>query len=294
MPQLHLPRLYLSNWSSVTTQLYVPTLLQIFCPYHCAQIESVLSDIPFFCVGILAFGVSTIFLITKRGNLCVSLHTASFSSLIFNYSPAIYLYISALLAFVAAILDLSQVLARGRADVDAGLDQDSVTGLVNTREVAFALSVGFRFLFFWVYVAQRPRGEPAVVRLGNEYDPREHSHSASWQRWGYLGFLIKWKLLALIFSIPIIQIFWRIVDRRYGVVYMVETTIEIVVSALLFLKILLSIFLSPVLPWWRPFHAYAVPLLALGLNLGISITDLISCELSFHHVPRIFQLSFEI
>lgn len=82
-------------------------------------------------------------------------------------------------------------------------------------------------------------------------------------------------ILALTISIPILQIIWRIAQRRFGIIYMVDSTIEIVVSALFILKIVLNLFLSS----WRPIRFYLAPLAALGLNLGIGVGDLILCEL---------------
>lgn len=196
----------------------------------------------------------------------------------FNLGPriAIYLYSSALLAFAAGVLDLSQILGRGQL-----IDQGGVNGLVNTREVALSLSVGFRFLFYWSFIAERPRGEPPPPNpeeLDVRYNPRIHTHSADWQRWGYLGLFLKWGLLALTFSIPILHIVWRILARRFALVYMVETTIEIVVTSIFILKIFLNLFLSPVFPWWKLTSWYITPIIALGLNLGVAAGNLGYCK----------------
>ncbi|ESK98332.1 hypothetical protein Moror_82 [Moniliophthora roreri MCA 2997] len=225
-----------------------------------SAIESVLSEIPFFCVGLVAFAVSTFFLVMKRINLL-----------------GVYLYSSAIFAFGAAILDLSQVLARGAVNVERGIGMDSVTAIINSREVGFSLSVGFRFLFFWTYIAERPRGEPPPSNLNDPkfYNAQEYAHSASWERWGVLGFLLKWSLLIGSLAIPILQIIWRIAFRKFATLYMVESTVEIIISALFILKIFLNIFLSSLTPWWRPFGPYAAPLLALAINLASGIGQLL-------------------
>lgn len=116
---------------------------------------------------------------------------------VFFVRLAIHLYTSALLAFAAAILDLSQILSRGPANVDSGADTGGVTaGLINTREVGLALSFGFRFLFFWTFVGERPRGEqPLSPSEDNKEHPYSREHSADWKRWGFLGFTLKWSLL---------------------------------------------------------------------------------------------------
>lgn len=234
-----------------------------------AAIESLLSDIPLLCVGLLALGISTFSLVMRRTNLL-----------------AIYLYTSALLAFGAAILDLSQILARGPNNVDSGIADAAVTGLINTREVGFALSVGFRFLFFWTFVAERPRGEPPPPPVQDSKGQSYPSgHSADWGKWGFLGFALKWSLLALTISIPIIQIIWRIAQRRFDVIYMVESTIEIVVSALFILKIMLNLFLT----WWRPLRFYLAPLVALLINLGVAVGNLILFAFSETTLGRFIQ-----
>ncbi|KAK0198485.1 hypothetical protein F5146DRAFT_1019786 [Armillaria mellea] len=235
-------------------------------------VESVLADIPFFCIGIMAFGISTFFLVMKQVNL-----------------PSLYLYLSALLAFTASIFDLSQLLARGSFNVVRGYDADSVRGLINTREVSLALSAGFRFMFFWTFVAERPRGEPPPVLGKAEYVPRYHAHSASWQRWGYLGFILKWGLLALTVAIPIMQIIWRIVQRQVGLIYTVESTIEVVASSLFILKLFLNIFLSPLNPWWLWVLSYLGPIVALLISLGIGIGQLVLFAFSETTLGRFLQ-----
>lgn len=191
-------------------------------------------------------------------------------------SVAIYLYISSFIAFVAAILDLSQTLAQGRTT----LGTVTTSGLTIAREVGLALSVGFLYVFLWCLVAQRPRGEEptSFVDIKAEYNPRDHSHSASWKRWGVLGLLLKWSLLGLSFSIPILQIIWRVSapDPQFGMIYITDATIEVVVSALFILKLFLNTFLSPLTPWWRPVQSNAAPTTALLISGGIGIGNLAS------------------
>ncbi|KAG7450372.1 uncharacterized protein BT62DRAFT_927672 [Guyanagaster necrorhizus] len=240
-----------------------------------AAVESVLADIPFFCIGIMAFGISTFFLVMKQVNL-----------------SSLYLYLSALLAFTASIFDLSQLLARGGYNVAQGYDTNSVQGLIDTREVSLGLSLGLRFMFFWTFVAERPRGEPPPILQEDrkaEYESRYHAHSASWQRWGYLGFILKWGLLALTVAIPIMQIIWRIFQRQFGLIYTVESTIEIVVSSLFLLKLFLNIFLSLVSPWWLRLLLYLGPIAALLISLGIGIGQLIFFAFSETTLGRFLQ-----
>ncbi|KAJ3737080.1 hypothetical protein DFJ43DRAFT_1049120 [Lentinula guzmanii] len=246
-----------------------------------AAIEYILADIPFFCIGMVAFAFFAFMLFMKRVNLL-----------------SIYLYSTALFSFGAASIDLAQILARGsvKVDMNTGITS-SITALINTREVGLSIAIGFRFLFFWAFVAERPRGEPPPTT--DLRDPKvylyyaENSHSAKWERWGYLGIFLKWLILASVFSIPVLQIIWRIAVRHYGAVYMVESTIEILISALLLLKIFLNIFLSPVTPWWKPFQFYIVPLIALLINLALGIGELVYFLFSETALGRFLQ-AFEV
>ncbi|KAJ3760405.1 hypothetical protein EV360DRAFT_39873, partial [Lentinula raphanica] len=244
-------------------------------------IEYIIADIPFYCIGLVAFAFFTFMLFMRRVNLL-----------------SIYLYTTALFSFVAAVIDLAQILARGSVKVDMDTGKTSrITALINTREVGLSIAIGLRFLFFWAFVAERPRGEPPPTT--DLRDPQvyvhyaENFHSAKWERWGYLGILLKWSILASVFSIPVLQIIWRIAEGHYGVVYMVESTIEILVSALFLLKVFLNVFLSPVSPWWKPFQFYAVPLIALLINLGLGIGDLIYFRFSETALGRFLQ-AFEV
>ncbi|KAJ7631201.1 hypothetical protein FB45DRAFT_559554 [Roridomyces roridus] len=234
-----------------------------------ATLEYVLSDIPFYCVGLTALAVFAFFIVLRRINLA-----------------SIYLYTSSLLAFGAAILDLVQILIRGTVNTDKGLDLGSVTGIVNTREVGLALAFGFRFLYLWALVAERPRFEP---RPRSEVDPLfSNFHSASWERWGTLGFILKYALLGSIISIPILQIIWRIATE-FSAVYIAESTLQIAVSVLLIAKLMLNLYLSTVTPWWRPFTAYIVPFVALLISTGIGAGELLYFKFSETTLGRFLQ-----
>lgn len=199
--------------------------------------------------------------------------------------PAIYLYTSALLGFVAAILDLSQVLVRGTVNTDDGTDLNSVSGLITAREIGLALSFGFRYLFLWSFVSERPRGEPPPLRAppgdSGRFDVRNDFHSADWRRWGILGLILKWSLLAQVIAIALMQIIWRTVKTQdqYGPLYMAEATVQIVASALFLMKLKLNIFLSPFTPLWRPLRYFAAPMVATLISIGIGIGNLDFCEL---------------
>ncbi|KAJ7751225.1 hypothetical protein DFH07DRAFT_826584 [Mycena maculata] len=236
-----------------------------------ASLEYVLADIPFFCVGLTALAVFAFFMVMRRVSL-----------------PAVYLYTSSILAFGAAILDLVQILLRGTTNTDANLDLDSVSGIVDAREVGLALAFGFRFLYLWTLVAQRPRYEP---RPRTQVDPLfsdSNLHSASWERWGAFGFILKFAILGSVISIPILQIIWRIATG-FSPVYIAESTVQIAVSVLLIAKLMLNLFLSQVAPWWNPLVAYVAPFIALMISTGIGTGNLLYFKFSETTLGRFLQ-----
>ncbi|KAJ7786576.1 hypothetical protein B0H16DRAFT_1490925 [Mycena metata] len=220
-----------------------------------ATLEYVLSDIPFFCVGLTALAVFSFMIVMRRIDM-----------------RAISLYSSSLIAFVAAIFDLAQILSRGTTNTDQGL-------ALNT--FGLALSFGFRYLYLWAYVAQQLRMTPLFSET--------HYHSARWERWGLPGLILKFALLGAVFSIPILQIVWRIAIPSFSTVYVAESTIQIAVSVLLIAKLMLNLFLSTVAPWWRPFTPYIVPIIALMISTGIGTGNLLLFKFSETTLGRFLQ-----
>ncbi|KAF8078481.1 hypothetical protein FPV67DRAFT_1465417 [Lyophyllum atratum] len=197
---------------------------------------------------------------------------------------AIYLYASSFLAFAAGLFDLGHLLTHGRANPASGTGSDAVSGLIAVREVCLALSLGLLFIFLWHLVAHCPRNERRLPpdEAKSDSDHTAYVHSASWRRWGFIGVLLQWSLLGLTFSIPVLQIIWRISPPsvRFGTIYIAEATIEVVVSALFILKIVLNIFLSPLTPWWRPIQSNIAPLLALAISTGLGLGNLVALVFS--------------
>ncbi|KAF7307176.1 hypothetical protein MIND_00511200 [Mycena indigotica] len=235
------------------------------------ELDYVLADIPFFCLGLTALAVFAFFIVMRRIN-----------------PAAIYLYTSSLFAFGAAILDLSQILLRGTNNTNQGLALDTVTGIVNTREVGFALAFGARYLYLWVFVSQRPRYEPRPSSVIDPLFSETHLHSASWGRWGVPGLLLKYTLLGAVISIPILQIIWRVATGN-SPIYIAESTIQIAVSILFLAKLLLNLFLTTIAPWWRPFVPYIIPILALLTNTGIGTGNVLFFKFSETTLGRFLQ-----
>jgi hypothetical protein len=182
----------------------------------------------------------------------------------------VYLFGSALIAFIAAVLDLGQVLARGVVDTNLGTDMSSVKPLIIVREFGFAISVGLRFLFFWTIVADRPAHESC--------DEDGH-HSGSWERWGLGGHVLKWGLLLISNAIPILQVVWRVdgTFSNFNPLYDTESSMEIVASALFICKLLLNISISPLVPRWKVLRRYLPLILALAFSTTVAVGNVICC-----------------
>ncbi|KAG2129903.1 hypothetical protein DEU56DRAFT_740955, partial [Suillus clintonianus] len=237
-------------------------------------IELILSDIPFISVGMLTFGASAFFLVIRQFTLSVA-----------------SLYFSVLLSFAAAVIDLTQTLIRD-------LTQVTVQPLITTREVLLALSLGLRFLFYWLYVSEPPIGEPRpfsfqdrcrtnFLSLGSQ----DSIHSGNWARWGVTGSYAKFALLAAIPAITALQILWRVIQRyhNYGPVYAANVTLEVLVSVLLLLKMLLNTLPTLSIPRSHTFGEYGFPIVALMFNIGISIGDLIRFAFTESILGRLLQ-----
>jgi hypothetical protein len=146
----------------------------------------------------------------------------------------------------------------------------------------YAVSVGLRFFFFWLFVAEPPRGETVEPK---PFDPianlfTREKHSGAWGRWGIPGLILKWALLALTLTIGVLQIVWRVVlmDNRLGPVYGAEAAMEIVSSALFVVKLLLNISITPVTPRSKTLRTYAAIIFALLINFILGIGNLVVCE----------------
>ncbi|KAI0318487.1 hypothetical protein OF83DRAFT_943969 [Amylostereum chailletii] len=221
--------------------------------------ECLLADIPVIAAGLLGLGVLTFFLVMKKLTLAT-----------------IFLFSSTLFLSFAPILDLSQILIRGQ--VDAPTTSVAVAPLMVTREVFYSISAGLRFLFFWALVAQCPRGEvsPAKGPPSPGKVPvllSTFGHSGSWSRWGVIGILLKWTLAGASVAIFLLQILWRDVQEFHnlGTVYATEGGLEIVVSAVLIVKLLLNTSIAETPSRWRTFLHYTpiIAALSFGMALGI-------------------------
>ncbi|KAH7931138.1 hypothetical protein BV22DRAFT_1124516 [Leucogyrophana mollusca] len=242
------------------------------------EVALILSDIPFISTGILVFGVSILFISMKRFTIA-----------------ALVLYSSIFLAFAASILDLSQLVARG---LDGPQQDTAVHPLITTREIILAVSLGLRFIFYWIFVSEPPRAEsqPLTAAEGGwtnflVLEANDELHSGSWGRWGPTGQLLKHGLLLAAAAITALQIVWRIVSQfhRYSPIYAADTALELVTSVLLILKLLLNTVVSPATPRSHTFQEYAAPIFALFVNVGIAIGNLICFAFTESTLGRFLQ-----
>lgn len=191
---------------------------------------------------------------------------------------SVFLYGSSFLAFAAATFDLGQVLCRGPQDTARGVGLDTVTGFIYAREIFLALSIGLLDLFFWRLVAHCPQGEVGPRLTFSQRN--KVSHSASWNRWGFTGLILKWSSLAALLAVPLLQILWRLItgQRRYGSIYVADSTIQTSIMVTFVLKFLLNIYISPK-DTWPAFRSYMVPIFALLIGTGLGVANFVTCEL---------------
>ena len=165
--------------------------------------------------------------------------------------------------------------------------QHALSALTVLRELSFAASIGLRFLFFWIFVSEPPRGELPPLPIPDErplnfitLDSDAFLHSAHWSRWSIPGFLLKWSLLAMTIAITVLQAIWRIAPhlRRYGPVYNIDGTLQIVVSSLYILKLLANTYLSPLTPRWKTLRDYSPMFLSLAISMGLGIGNILCCK----------------
>lgn len=199
---------------------------------------------------------------------------------------AVWLFCSVLLAFVAAVVDLGQTLT-DRIAMNATFKASEP--VIRAREILFALSIGFRFLFYWSYVAEPPTKDLSAASTRRfqrikflTLECTHEPHSGSWMRWGLPGKLFGAGLLTAIIIITSLQIIWRVVPQfhQYSNVYGTDAALELLVSFLLLLRLLLNTVTlnSPDSMLVHTFRECLAPISGLLVNIAIGIGGLLSCE----------------
>ncbi|CAE7071387.1 unnamed protein product [Rhizoctonia solani] len=240
--------------------------------------EGLIADVPFYSVGVLAIGVATFFFVMNR-----------MQKYIFNTLLATFL------VFLSAILDLGQLIT-----ISWGVFTGTVFPLRIARELGYAVSFGLRFFFFWQFVAMPPRGEiPVLPTPGRGPDDKapfvlgDEFHSGSWGRWGLVGILAKYTLMIGTITIGVTQAIWRLGFAfgliRFTSVYQADAVIQIIMSALLLLKLAGNSYISPLMPRWKSVRDYLPVVAAISVGLGIAIGNLICMRFSESPLGRFFQ-----
>ncbi|GJE86025.1 transcriptional regulator, putative [Phanerochaete sordida] len=220
------------------------------------DVQYILSDVPFFAVGIFAFGACTFLLIQKRLNwITACLHGAVLS------------------AFTGAILDLVQLIARGNHSAASVQNTNPFLALTITREIAYSLSFGLRYVSYWGFVGSPP--------MGGGKDACD-LHSGSWGRWGITGLVLQWALVVATLAITALQVVFRVYTpvQQNSVVQDAEGALEACVSAVLILKLFLNIYLAALDSYGatrrlRLFLRYLPVMFALLISTAIGVGNIL-------------------
>ena len=150
--------------------------------------------------------------------------------------------------------------------------------LIVVREVAFALSVCFRFLYFWYYSNTPPRTRPVVrSEKGPIVSPKsgEEYNSAAWARWGLAGQIFRFALLALCIAVGALQIVWRLESKGVSIAYEMDTGMEIALSGIFLIKILFNCAVSPVTPRRKNYQEASAIIIAICIGAAVASGNLV-------------------
>ncbi|KAF8641155.1 hypothetical protein AX17_000790 [Amanita inopinata Kibby_2008] len=222
------------------------------------RLASVISDIPFFSVGLMAFGMFTFLIAMRKVSLLIC-----------------YLFASSFLIFGAAIFDLSQTLVEVKNREPIQFD----SGLGIVRDIGIAISVGLIYCFIWLFVAECPLAELQADLLQQRM---QVEHSASWSRWGLPGIMLKWVTLALSLAIPPLHILWHQLNpsQTRNSLYVSDAIIQVFLSTIYVLKLLLNVSLSRRCLRWRVMRDYVAPASALLLSAALGVGNLVALPVS--------------
>lgn len=181
---------------------------------------------------------------------------------------------SVIIGFFSAIIDLARVCFEHQNQI---LSQTTSQGLIHFFLIfsgaLISVATGLRFLFFWAYVSQPPLCEQGSASFLS-------MHSGSWLHWGWTGSFLRWSTLAASLMILILQSFWRTARhlRKFGPVYDIDSAIEITASAIYMVKLLLNAMIVEAPCRRQTLWQYSTAMLALFINMGIGVGNLIECK----------------
>ncbi|KAG8930313.1 hypothetical protein FRC02_004355 [Tulasnella sp. 418] len=237
-------------------------------------VDKVLADVPFFAIGVLAFAVITFFLAKHRVSKSI-----------------MFAFLSAVIGFTAAVIDLGALLAS---------DTHRIFGLLIARETGYAVSIGMRLIFYWKQCSDPPPGElEALAEARNRrisLTPGEvKTHSASWTRWGKVGLVGQLIIFAAALGVMGLQITWRFCavfrEPAFTEIYRASSILLIVVSLMLLFKYKANVYLSPKDPRSKALVLFSPMMLALFVGIGVAIGDLLVLRFSESCLGRLLQVS---
>jgi hypothetical protein len=177
------------------------------------------------------------------------------------------------------MVDLTRVSLRHS---NSNFDQEGdnvIDALRTVREALSSIASGLRFLYFWAFVSQAPLCEQGLT----SFLPM---HSGRWLHWGLTGTVLRWSTLVASVSIFVLQALWRLVHslRKFGPVYDIETAFEITASGVYIIKLILNILIVEESCRRQALWQYSTPFLALIINSGIGIGNLLHCKLFLQNI----------
>jgi drug/metabolite transporter superfamily protein YnfA len=191
---------------------------------------------------------------------------------------------SVLIGFFSAIIDLARVCFEHQNQI---LSRTTSQGLIQVLLIfsgaLVSVATGLRFLFFWAYVSQPPLCEQGSASFLS-------MHSGSWLHWGWTGSLLRWSTLSASLMILILQSLWRTAKHfhKFGPVYDIDGALEITASAIYMVKLLLNAMIVEAPCRRQTLWQYSTTMLALFINMGIGVGNLIECKpFPQEHVRRI-------
>ncbi|KAH8916715.1 hypothetical protein BT69DRAFT_1302507 [Atractiella rhizophila] len=229
------------------------------------MIEQLVADIPLISIGILGLGVGTVWIGLARLN-----------------RPLLYILLSTLFSLFGGIIDLGNLL------YSQGTSTIRLSSLSITTTLFLAGTTVFRLLYLYRRATQAAVLEKKIIiKTGLEqqsvmrrlsrwsFRPREGEvvlHSASWERFGITGSMIKFTMLAVVVAVGVLEALWRIgflTDvNKFAVVNRASHGLQIAYLAIFTIKIVESTYTVDHKPRWENYRD-AFPVL-FGNVIGVA------------------------
>lgn len=122
-------------------------------------------------------------------------------------------------------------------------------------------------------------------------------HSGSWGRWGLFGHILRWSLLVAVVAVASLQVTYRVYTplRQIEILHQIEGVVEVVLSAVLILKLLLNVYLANLdsagtISRLNVLLCYSPMIIALAMSVAIGAVDVIQCEWQSPQVQLLLRL----